>query len=167
MIQMTQLRTLIIDESHLEPEVSLKIYRALLAWAAPRGSRFEISLQSSVYDDPADLQRLTALGSATHSAAPASDELRIEGKPDSAFVHALTSKQAPTGAIAGDNSPVEDVAIFADGRCLYGSYDYGRTQLLTVTGPEAAEVKEILNQLGVGQDVLILAPYQPGESGPG
>jgi hypothetical protein len=159
---MTNISALLIDEAHLDPEVSLKIYQALLAWASRQGSRFEITLQRSVYDSPDDLRSLSALGAEKSAAARQVDELQIAGKPGSSFVQALTGKQAPARAIAGDNSPVEDVVIFIDDRRLYGSYDYGRTQLLNVTDEEASAVKEILRGLGLGADVLVPAPRGPG-----
>jgi hypothetical protein len=155
---MTNITALLIDEAHLDPEVSLKIYQALLAWAAGQGSRFEITLQTSIYDSPDDLRSLRALGAEKLLPARMPDELQIEGKPGALFVQALTSKQAPPRAIAGDNSPVEDVVIFVGDRRLYGSYDYGRTQLLNLTDEEAVAVKEMLHGLGLAPDVLVPAP---------
>ncbi len=159
---MTNITSLLIDEAHLDPEVSLKIYQALLAWAARQGSRFEITLQCSVYDSQEDLRSFSALGVEKTSAARTSDEAHIEGTPSSSFIQALTSKQAPQRAISGDNSPVEDVVIFVDDRPMYGSYDYGRTQLLNLTKEEAVAVEEMLHSLGLSPDVLVPAPRQPG-----
>lgn len=163
---MPNITALLIDEAHVDPEVSLKIYQALLAWAARQGSRFEMTLQRSVYDSPEDLRSLSALGVEKTSTARTSDEVNIEGIPSSLFVQALTCKQAPQRAISGDNSPVEDVVVFVDDRRLYGSYDYGRTQLLNLTEEEATTVKEMLHSLGLSPDVLVPAPLQAGTPGP-
>lgn len=158
---MTKVVTLLVDESRLSPEMSLNIYQMLLTWSAQRGSRFEITLQRSAYETADDYKIVRALGVARSSPKLTSDELQILGEPGSDFVQALTSKQAPPGAIAGDNSPVEDVVIFANDRRLYGSYDYGRTQLLTLTDQEAEDIRAMLRGRGVGPDLLVLAPGQP------
>lgn len=159
---MTNITSLLIDEAHLDPEVSLKIYRMLLTWAARQGARFEMTLQRSVYDSPEEFLSLRALGVEKTSTARTSDEDHIEGTPSSSFIQALISKQAPQRAISGDNSPVEDVVIFVDDRPMYGSYDYGRTQLLNLTKEETTVVKEMLHSLGLSSDVLVPAPRQSG-----
>lgn len=168
----------LIDDREADPETALALYRSTLAWAAIRGERFVLRLQTGIYDDPADVTRLCALGQTT--AAPTvgppsglpdrilaklfpnpEDIVEVRGTPDEAFVRELTRKPAPPRAVSGDVSPVEDVMVLIGDRRLYSLSDYGRDQVLNLTEEELDSLRQTLRQAGLEQERVIPAPSFP------
>jgi hypothetical protein len=158
-----------------ETETALALYRTTLTWAASYSDSFELDLQVNAYDDPDEVRHLCALGQATAISdfkpqRSALDQLftrlfrkpansiQVKGTPDATFIRELTSKAAPANAVAGDVSPVEDLKLFSKGRLLYGSYDYGRAQVLDLTNEEYEELRQALEQAGLDPECLVLAP---------
>jgi len=134
-----------------------------------------LQLDRDIYDDPAELALLTALGTA-HSvpAEPATEGLvdrwlrraltsrerlvRVEGTIRAGVIQTLLKGTAPARAIAGDDSPAEAIEISREGRVIYALYDYGRTQLLDVTAEELEELRRELTRLGLDPALLVPAP---------
>lgn len=156
-----------VDTHGLERESALALFRGLLRWAAQRGDRFEIGLETDVYDDAAQLARLRALGEVTTPAA-AGDALSrflkqkfdkhfitIRGVPEPAFVEEMTHAGAPERVIVGEESPVDTVVISAGNRMLYVAYDYGTVQILELSEEERAEVSRLLESLGHSAEILL------------
>ena len=73
-----------IDRAQLEPEVTLALYRAVVRWAAARGTAFELTIEPGDYDDPRDVAGLQALGET--AAAGAGGAIQVRGVPDERFV---------------------------------------------------------------------------------
>lgn len=143
--------------------MEIAAYRTALAWAAVRGDRFIAGVEPSLYDDPAQLQRILALGSpeASNSDTPrstlankgsATDFVRIEGRPAPGFVDELTSSPAPDRAIAGDLCPVDYLIIEARQRALYVCYDYGTVQILDLHPDEVESLTRALIEAGLDPD---------------
>jgi hypothetical protein len=152
-----------LDRRKLSQAETLALYRATLAWAAERGTSFELMLDSTAYDDPAELAALRALAaprpSSQTSDADESGALHVRGIPDARFVTAMTERGAPSGAAAGDESPVECVTIYAGERAVLVSYDYGT--VLSVDGGERdlAELRQSLVSAGLSS--VRLLPIAP------
>jgi hypothetical protein len=146
----------LLDDSRLEPDDALALHRSVLAWAAERSDRFVLSVDRTVTDATV-LDRLSRL---RESAATAQDQRawRVEGVVDDDVVAILIDNAAPTGAIAGDLSPVEDLSLHSAGRRLFAAADYGRTQLLELDQDERASLVERLLRDGHEPDVLRPAP---------
>jgi hypothetical protein len=155
----------LIDDSRVEPEESLAVYRAVLRWAAIRSDRFALSIDPAVYDDPGEFSVLIGLSRTPPSIAAAdSQEIRIEGTPDENFIRVLTGREAPPGAVAGDLSPCEDTELYRGSQLLYGCYDYGRTQILVLEDSDIEDLQTTIRQHSFDWPIIVPAPRYIGES---
>lgn len=176
----------LIDQHDAEPEMSLKLYRTALAWAAKRGDRFLIRLRRNIYTDSDQLSRLQALGQVTQVTSDlppgligaltarlfrgGSDVLQVEGTPGPEFTNELTEHAAPPKAISGDLSPVEDVIVMAGRRVLFAAYDYGRDVLLDLEDEGLESLRRTLREAGLEDERVkpgfgLISP-DPGSLGP-
>ena len=179
----------LVDESNLDTEISLNLYRLIIRWVADHSDRFVLSLQSGIYSDPEDERRLRSLGEVMSEPEPettledqslfscivnifepiqnfvditvnreAFEIIKVRGIPSNAVVEELTRQGAPQKAISGDLSPAEDIEFFIDQLCIYGLYDYGRTQVLDLTDSELEEFRRILVAADIDPKVIIEVP---------
>jgi hypothetical protein len=148
-----------IDESEMELPESLAVYHACVAWAAARCDGLELLIEPDIYDDPRELAALRALGRPSPPGPDQSADLeRVVGQPGDAAVRALTAMEATPRANAGDLCPAMHAEFFASGRMLYGSYDYGRTQILDLGEAERGELERTLAGLGLDPLRIVAAP---------
>jgi len=136
-----------IDRAQLEPEVTLALYRAVVRWAAARGTAFELTIEPGDYDDPRDVAGLQALGET--AAAGAGGAIQVRGVPDERFVRAVIGSAAPARARAGDECPVEVIIIHAGERALYTCYDYGTVQIVDIDEAERRDLERALQAAGL------------------
>lgn len=156
----------IIDQHELEPEDRLRLFRALVTWAIPLCDNFRCMINIIAYSDPADAERYMKLGEATELPPDNAGLLqkvlryrltrpvRIVGTTSPELLELLTTNAAPPGAIAGDESPVEDLYLHAGARALYTVADYGRDHLLELTDDEAESVRALIDSLGLSPSIL-------------
>jgi hypothetical protein len=155
-----------VDTRNLPSETSLAAFRALFRWAAKRGERFEIICQTRVYDDPAQLARLRALGETVTSPPTGKvltrfltrafdkDSILIRGRTGPSLVREITSNVAPERVILGPESPVDSIVIYRADDFVYAAYDYGTVQALALNEPEKLEATKLLAELGFAPDRL-------------
>lgn len=155
-----------VDTRGLDRDGVLALYGALLGWAAARGNRFEIRVETRAYDDAAQLDRLRALGHVTTPVATGdalsrllkqkfdADYIAIQGLPGPSFVEEMTRSGAPARVIVGDACPVDTIVISDGTRPLYVAYDYGTVQILELSDQEKAEAIEQLAHLGLSSEIL-------------
>ena len=134
--------------------MTLALYRAVVRWAAARGTAFELTIEPDDYDDPRDVAGLQALGqtASTGHAAGSSRSggaTQIRGVPDERFVRAMTEAAAPARAGSGDECPAEVIIIHAGERALYTCYDYGTVQILDIDEAERRDLKRAFQAAGL------------------
>jgi hypothetical protein len=150
----------LIDDRDADEAAARALYRTLIRWAAPHADRFVIGLQRAVYDSPDDVARFTALGTVDDEREGSRDRdaVQIRGTLTEDAIRALTEHATPARAVAGDASPVEDVALFNGDRRIYALYDYGRTQMLDLDENQLASLRETLERAGFDPAVITIAP---------
>ena len=156
-----------VDTRGLDRDGALVLFGALLRWAVARGDRFEIRIETGVYDDAAQVARLRALGDVTTSAPNGdalsrllkrkfdTDYIAVRGAPGPAFIEEMTRTGAPGRVIVGDESPVDTVVISDGPRALYVAYDYGTVQVLELSDEEKAEAIRQLAPVGLSAEMLM------------
>lgn len=170
----------LLDDSDLDLNISLALYKTALTWASKRSDRFVLSLQPSAYDRPDDIAQYLSLGKVIEKQdiKPKDDlfsrlvekclgkepaVVQVEGEPDERFVRKLTGKGAPMTVVSGDLCPVEDVLIMAGERTIYALYDYGRDQILDLEDEELASLQEALGRAALDPNRVIPAPAGIGD----
>jgi hypothetical protein len=156
-------RRYIVDDTRLEPERALALHRTVLRWAALRAESFVLYVDPTVYERPGDVDALLALGDGEPDRSQ-TRSVAVRGQPGPEVVERLVSTTAPPGASAGDLSPVEDVSFLAGDRRLFGSYDYGRDQLLELTEDELALLEQTLREAGFDAVIVPAPPFATGSS---
>jgi len=161
-------RRFLIDEAGLDDGMLRLIYRALVTWATERGDRYELTIQPGLYRDPEELRRLERLGTVAavrqgggpvaHWLAQGHDvEQQVSGHDMDLLRIELLRETTSVEPRSSELSPVEDARVFAGQRVLYSLHDYGRTQLVSGSDEEIAEVRARLAADGAG-DALVPAP---------
>lgn len=156
-----------IRQKNLEQENLLRLFHALVRWSAPKCDRFLLSIYLPHYEGTALVEQIRGLGETIDARTfyamrgignlpPANEDrlLRITGVPGEDFVRVMTSHAAPAGAIAGDESPVEDLWLYTGDRALYSLNDYGRDQIVDVADDEEDQLRQVLASVGLGPEDL-------------
>jgi hypothetical protein len=165
----------IVDEKDMDFDISLRYYRAIIAWVTMYGDCFILSIKPDDYDNPVYVSRLYALGQILDISnlqdvdykkakliknifGRSSETVQVIGIPTSQFLKEMISKPAPPKAISGDIIPVEDILIFKSNRILYISNDYGRSQVLDVSNEELNSLLQSIKQAELDPARIVPAP---------
>jgi hypothetical protein len=148
----------LVNERDMTPEESLAAYRSVVKWTGSRGNRFSLRIEPDRYDDPTEYARFLELGTHLPEGRRQAGTIEVEGTLSKELVEELTRSTAPARAVSGDVSPVEKAMIFAGDRPIYGSFDYGRTQVLDITLEELENLRLVLKQAGLDPAILVPAP---------
>jgi len=156
----------ILHLHELEPEGRLRLFRALVAWAMPLCDNFRCMINIIAYDDPAEAEPYKRLGDTTLLPPDnaglmqsifrynLTEPVSIVGRTSPELFDALTTNAAPSGAITGDESPVEDLYLYDGSREVYVVVGYGSDHLLDLTDEELESVRGIIRSLGFPGSII-------------